>query len=140
MKALNLVDNSTDLIRSVIGRISAGRPVEIVGDEELIDLNYMVSKGSADTRMILVEGDSMSPEICDGDFVVIACDREPKPNDIVIAGSDGDFTVKRFKLNHGHRRGLYLVPTNPDYKPREVIAAEGVAVLGVVTHIVRRTV
>ena len=140
MKLFNLTDHSTDLLRSVIGRVSAGHPVEIVGDEELIDLNYMVSKGSNDTRIILVEGDSMAPEICDGDFVVIACDREPRPNDIVIAGTDGDFTVKRFKLNHGHRRGLYLVPTNPDYKPREVIAADNVTLLGVVTHIVRRTI
>lgn len=140
LTALNLSQHSDIWIRSVIGRISAGKPVEIVGEEELIDLNYMVQKGSSNVRLILVEGDSMCPEIADGDWVVVACDREPKPNDIVIAESSGGFTIKRFKLNNGHRRGLYLVPANPNYKPKEVMPADNIRLLGVVTHIIHKTV
>ena len=139
LTAFDLLPDSKLLMRSVIGRVSAGQPVELVGEEELIDLNYMVSKGSASTRLILVEGNSMCPEIQDGDFVVIACDRQPQTNDIVIARVDGGLTVKRFKLNLGHRRGLYLVPANNDYKPREVISADNLEVLGVVTHVIHKT-
>jgi SOS-response transcriptional repressor LexA len=140
LTAFDLHDNSDIWLRSVIGHVSAGHPIELVGEEELIDLNYMVKKGSADVRLILVEGDSMCAEIHDGDFVVVACDRQPKPNDIVIAELDEGLTIKRFKLNLGHRNGLYLVPANENYKPREIMPADKMKILGVVTHVIHKTV
>lgn len=140
LTAFNILEDSPDLLRSVIGRVSAGQPAEIVGEEELIDLNYVVQKGSTNVRLILVEGDSMCPEIQSGDFVAVACDREPRPNNIVIAETEGGFTIKRFKLNNGHRRGLYLVPANTDYSPHEVIRADNMQILGVVTHVIHKTV
>jgi DNA polymerase V len=133
----DLSQDSDVLIRSVIGKVSAGRATEIIGGEELLDLNYMLSKGSAETRLILVEGDSMCPEIGDGDFVIVACDRQPQPGEIVIAEIDGGFTIKRFKLNDGHRKGLYLVPANDKYETREVVAADNMKLLGVVTYVIR---
>lgn len=138
LKGYELTDSSDTLIRSLIGSVSAGHPLELGSEEELVDLNKLVRRGSSHTMFIQVEGDSMCDEIRDGDWVTIALDKEPQPNDIVIARLNDGYTIKRFKLNNGHRRGLYLVPANATHKPREVIPADEARILGVVTFILKK--
>src|SRR5947209_19260569 len=121
LTAYELVEGSDTLLRSLIGNVQAGAPLELVGEEEFIDLNYNVRKDSTRTMLITVQGDSMCDEIQDGDRVVLALDRMPEPGNIVIARLNGGYTIKRLKLNHGHRRGLYLAYANGTNKTHEIV-------------------
>ncbi|MBV9215306.1 MAG: hypothetical protein JO053_03945 [Acidobacteria bacterium] len=131
--AFELVEDSTELIRSLVGRVAAGSPLEVVGDEERMDLNYLVSRSHHETMIIRVEGDSMCPEIGDGDHVVVALGRSPQPGEIVIAKVDGGYTVKKFRQREFR---LYLVPSNAEHDTREL--HRGDQILGVVTFILKK--
>jgi SOS-response transcriptional repressor LexA len=47
---------------------------------------------------IRVAGDSMEPEIHDGDTVIVDKELAPEPNDIVVAAVDDDVFVKHYRL------------------------------------------
>lgn len=140
LTAYNLWLETDKPIRSVIGKVSAGTPMEIVGEEEEIDLNYMLSRGSQNSMMIHVHGDSMCPEITDGDWVMLAMDREPMPGNIVVARLNGGYTIKRFKLNDKRgKEGLFLVPANGDYPEHDIQPDDDLTIVGVVTYILKDT-
>lgn len=47
--------------------------------------------------------------------------------------------IKRFKLNDARgKRGLFLVPANDDYSPRELLPADEAEIVGTVTSIIKR--
>lgn len=127
------ISEQRSFIRSVIGHVSAGSPMEIVGEEEEIDFNFMLSKGSSNSMAVRVEGESMCPEIQSGDWVVLAFDIEPRAGDIVIAKVAGGYTIKRLKLNDlKGRRGLFLVPSNGFIPTTEISDGDDFQILGVV--------
>lgn len=135
LTAYDLLRDDSDLpIRTVIGRVAAGTPLEIVGDEELIDFNYVLQRHSRNTMAVRVEGDSMCPEIKSGDWVVLALDREPKPGDIVIARLENGYTIKRLEIRdvRGETK-LRLVASNGRFTSREITAKDDFQVLGVIT-------
>jgi DNA polymerase V len=137
--AFDLKANAETRIRALIGQVSAGQPLELFGEEEEVDLNYLLTKGNAESLLLRIEGDSMHPEIDSGDWVMLDCGKEPQPNDIVVARLNGGYTIKIHKVNNGRgKNGLYLVPGNGDYKTREVTSADEYRILGVVTYIVKR--
>lgn len=138
LTAHGLADTSDSPIPTVIGHVSAGHPLEVADEHEFVDLNKLVRSGSAHTMIVDIDGDSMCPEIDSGDKVVLALDRVPKPNNIIITRLYDGYTIKRFKLNHGHRRGFYLVPANPSYQTREIVPADDAAILGVITWILKK--
>jgi len=128
-----LKDDSDSPIRTVIGRVAAGSPLEIVGDEELIDFNYLLQKNSRNTMAIRVEGESMCPEIDSGDWVVLAMDREARPGDIVIAQVENGYTLKRFEITDVRgQRHLRLIASNGSHPAREVTLKDDFKILGVV--------
>lgn len=131
--AFELVEDSNELLRSLIGRVAAGAPLEVIGDEELVDLNYIVSRGPYETMMVTLEGDSMYPDLADGDKVIIALGMPPELGHIVIARVDGGYTIKKFK--HQDTR-LYLVPSNGAHSTRAL--ENGDRILGVVTYILKK--
>lgn len=133
LTAFNLIESSADLLRSLIGRVAAGAPLEVIGDEEEIDLNYIVRKGEKETIIVTLQGDSMGPEICDGDRVVVSLGRHPAPGNIVIAKIDGGYTIKRFTQREFK---LFLVPSNDAHVTREMIPGD--VVIGVVTYILKK--
>jgi repressor LexA len=53
--------------------------------------------------------------ILDGDWLVVRCQNEARQGEIVVARIDEEATVKR--LMKDTRRGWYLQPANPDFKP-----------------------
>ncbi len=137
--AFDLTTSSDQWVRALMGRVSAGQPLELFGEEEEVDLNYMLTKGNAESLLLRIEGDSMCPEIDSGDWVMLDCRIEPKPNDIVVARLNGGYTIKFHKLNDRRgRNGLYLVPGNGAYKTKQVTASDEYRILGVVTYIVKR--
>ena len=87
-----------------------------------------------------IKGDSMAPELKNGDVVIVQREAEIKTGDIVIALIDGDEATckKIYKYEHG----IALAPNNPLYEPMrftedEVIDKE-VVILGKVTEVRRK--
>lgn len=126
--------------KALLARVSAGEPLSISDEFEQIDLNHMLTRGSPYCILIQIRGDSMSDEIEDGDWVMLDRARAPQPGNIVLANLDGEFTLKRHKLNDCHKRGLYLVPANNLYKTRKITEGDQCEIVGVVTHVIHKTV
>lgn len=98
--------------------------------EGSIDLNKLLIKNPAATFFAWVSGDSMARDcILDGDLLVV--DRSPRPVDgnIAMCYLDGEFTLKRIKLEHGR---IWMMPSNKKYKPIEVSEDDDFTVWGVV--------
>jgi DNA polymerase V len=120
----------------ILSPVPAGQPHNVSNEDDWLDLNDYVRRGSDQIFYITVTGDSMIEYgIKDGDLLVADRLKQPQSGDAVIAEINGSFTVKRF-INW--RRQLYLVPENPAFKTREVDENEDFAVWGVVTHVLHR--
>lgn len=117
----------------VLGEIQAGWPSP--AEEELVDTisldDYLIENQQA-TFLLRVSGLSMSGAgIMPGDLVLVERGRIPKPNDIVIARVDDEYTLKRYIKDGGR---VVLVPENPEFQsiyPESELMIEGV-VVGVV--------
>ena len=72
---------------------------------------------NADEYFVLnIKGDSMEPEMHDGDYVVVKKQDTAQDNDYVIALVNGDEGVcKQLKR---YKEGMALVSLNPQYPPR----------------------
>lgn len=131
---------------ALIGRVSAGEPIEIGSEFEQIDLNHLLTRGDPYCMLIRIRGISMfgigdDVKIKDGDWLMLNRRLEPQPTNIVFARINEGFTVKRFKLNdRAGRNGLYLVPANQLYETRKIDEDDDFEIIGVVTHIIQQTV
>lgn len=104
---------------------------------ETIDLNRDLIRHPASTFYGRVVGDSMSGEgITEGDILVIDKSIEPEDGDLAVCCLDGDFTLKRIKIDRRTRR-LYLMPSNSAYKPIEVTPDNEFMVWGVVLYTIK---
>ena len=72
--------------------------------------------------------------ISDGDILVIDRSLEPVNNKIAICLIDGEFTVKRIKIE---KDCVYLMPENSDYKPILVTDDTILIVWGIVTYVIK---
>ena len=97
--------------------------------EDELDLNaYCISRLSA-TYFVRAIGDSMKDiGLRSGDLMVVDKAETPVQGDIVIAETDGEFTVKRLQL----RPRIALLPMNPAY-PTPNPNPEELQICGVVT-------
>lgn len=104
---------------------------------ETIDLNRDLIRHPASTFYGRVVGDSMSGEgITEDDILVIDKSIEPEDGDLAVCCLDGDFTLKRIKIDRRTRR-LYLMPSNSAYKPIEVTPDNEFMVWGVVLYTIK---
>lgn len=100
-----------------------------------LDLNRELVHNPASTFFVRVSGDSMTGDgIGDGDMLVV--DRSVAPYDgcIAVCYVDGEFTVKRVRLEKGC---AWLMPSNPKYQPIRVDADNEFLVWGVVRHVIK---
>lgn len=97
-------------------------------------LHYLIKHADA-TFFVTVEGDSMEPDIQEGDLLVVDRAATPKEDSAVIIHIDGDFTVKRFSDADGK---LHLVPINRKYKPQVISDSNEGGIWGVVTHVIHK--
>ncbi|MBY8963679.1 translesion error-prone DNA polymerase V autoproteolytic subunit [Flavobacterium sp. D11R37] len=103
--------------------------------EYTIDLNKYVAKHPHTTFYIKADGHSMRDAgIDDGDILVTDRSLEPANGKIAICLIDGEFTVKRLKLEKGE---LYLMPENPAYPPLPVTENSQFSVWGIVTFVIK---
>ncbi|MDD4142220.1 MAG: translesion error-prone DNA polymerase V autoproteolytic subunit [Bacteroidales bacterium] len=99
-----------------------------------IDLNKELIRHPETTFYARCVGDSMKDiGIDNGDLLIIDKSIEPQDGDIVVAYIDGNFTLKRIKMEHDGK-SLWLMPENDEYKPIKVTEENSFIVWGVVTH------
>ncbi|MGQ2982999.1 LexA family protein [Flavobacterium sp.] len=103
--------------------------------QDRIDLNKELVKNPLTTFYIRVAGNSMiNAGISDGDLLVSDRSLEPSDGKIAICLIDGEFTVKRLKVDTDC---IYLMPENPAYKPLRVTDDNNFTIWGIVTYVVR---
>lgn len=104
--------------------------------EQAIDLNKELIRHPASTFYGRVVGNSMSGEgIEEGDILVIDKSLELMDGDLVVCFINGEFTVKRVKLEKDF---AWLVPSNPDYQPIMVTKDDEFTIWGIVTYTVKK--
>ncbi|MFZ0566275.1 MAG: translesion error-prone DNA polymerase V autoproteolytic subunit [Chlamydiales bacterium] len=105
--------------------------------ERQLDLHELLVEHPAATFFVRVEGDSMiEAGLQSGDILIVDRSLKPRNGKIVVALLNGEFTVKRLKIED---QKLYLLPENPRYQPIEVAEDSDFQVWGVVTYVIHRS-
>lgn len=117
--------------------ISAGFPSPADDFLDLsIDLNKEFIKHPSTTFYGRVRGDSMiDAGLNDGDLLIIDKSLAPEDGKIAVCFIDGEFTVKRVKVN---KEAIFLVAENQKYKPIEVHEDQDFLIWGIVTTVIKK--
>jgi repressor LexA len=120
----------------VLGRVAAGQPIGAdIGIEQELQLDRRLFSMPPD-YLLKVQGDSMIDDgILDGDLVGVHRSSEARDGQTVVARIDEEITIKR--LERG-RRGIRLLPRNPEHAPIEVRPGQDFAIEGIFCGLVRR--
>lgn len=120
----------------ISGGVSAGFPSPALDFIDLtIDLNKHLIKHPSATYYGRVKGESMKDAgINDGDLLVIDKSIEPVDGKIAVCYIDGEFTLKRIKLDKSE---IWLMPANENYKPIKIEEPNDLRIWGVVTHVIK---
>lgn len=104
--------------------------------EQAIDLNKELIRHPSSTFYGRVVGDSMKDEgIGEGDILVIDKLLELLNDDLAVCFIDGEFTVKRVRLEPD---AAWLVPSNSNYPPIKVTKDNEFMVWGIVTYTIKK--
>lgn len=127
-------------IINVLGRVAAGIPIEAI--ENIIDTEE-ISEDMARTGEFFglrIEGNSMEPDIHNGDIVIVRQQNDAENDEIVIAlinGNDG--VCKRLKK---YENSIALVSLNANYEPmyfnQAEIVEKPVKIIGKVVELRRK--
>ncbi|MFQ3351838.1 MAG: DNA polymerase V [Candidatus Marivariicella framensis] len=117
--------------------ISAGFPSPAEDFKELkISIDQEVVKNESATFFARVDGQSMQGAgLDDGDLIVIDRSQEPENGKIAVCFIDGEFTVKRLKVEDDC---IYLMPENSKYKALKVTSENQLIIWGIVTYVVKK--
>ncbi|MFQ6077706.1 MAG: transcriptional repressor LexA [Thermodesulfobacteriota bacterium] len=120
----------------VLGRVAAGKPTLAVENiEDVVPLARDWAEGE-EVFLLRVKGESMSPYILPGDYVLVRCQPSADNGDVVVALIDDEATVKRFFLKGGE---VLLKPDNEVWEAVTVREGDrGFQILGKVIGIFRR--
>jgi repressor LexA len=116
----------------IVGQIPAGLPVEAIDNvEDHLVLDRILAKGA--DFVLRVKGDSMSPEILEGDLLLVKRVADADSGDNVIAHvGDGEATVKRLRKANGQ---AWLEAANPQYP---MLRSPSLTVVGRVVGLLRQ--
>ena len=116
--------------------ISAGFPSPALDFIDLsIDMNRHLVKHPATTFYGRVKGHYMKDAgIFDGDLLVIDKSLQPLDNKIAVCYIDGEFTIKRIRLEE---KVIWLLPENEAYQPIRVTEENDFLIWGMVTHVIK---
>ena len=119
----------------VLGSVAAGFPVDEEQQEaEAVTLDEYLVQNPDQSYLLTVRGESMiNAGIQPGDLVLVEKGREPKPNDIVVACVDGEWTLKYYMVD---RVGIRLEPANPAF--RFIRPKRSLEIGGVVRAVIRK--
>ena len=134
------VESSQGIQIPVLGTVTAGIPISAV--ENILDYEEIPQswKTQGDFFGLKIKGDSMYPEINDGDTVIVRQQSTANNGDTIIALINGDdATCKRYERT---KTGLMLIPNNSSYTPifytNEEIDSLPVTVIGKVVELRRK--
>jgi DNA polymerase V len=106
--------------------------------ERQLDLNEHLIQHPAATFFVRVDGDSMTgADIHRGDILIVDRSLEAASGRIVIAVINGEFTVKRLRIENG---SIQLEADNPGYPPIRIQNDWDFQVWGIVTYIIHQAV
>ncbi|WP_417290513.1 LexA family protein [Corallibacter sp.] len=117
--------------------ISAGFPSPADDfKEERLSLDSMLVKNKLATFYARVSGQSMiDAGLDDNDLLVIDRSLEPEHNRIAVCFLDGEFTVKRLRVE---KDGVWLQPENANYQPIKVTEENEFVIWGIVTNVIKK--
>lgn len=120
----------------IVGGIKAGFPSPAEDFVDLtIDLNRELVRNPSSTFYARVKGDSMQDAgIGNGDLLIIDKSLEPANGKVAVCYIDGDFTVKRIRLDADC---CWLVPANNDFNPIKVTEENDFIIWGIVIHVIK---
>ena len=134
----NLCSNGVKI--NVLGRVAAGIPIDAI--EDIIDTEEIPDDMAATGKFfgLKIKGDSMIPNICNGDVVIVRQQDDAESGEIVIATVNGtDATCKRLRK---YKDGIELISNNPAYEPmdfsNEDIERMPVKIIGKVVELRRK--
>ncbi len=131
-------DNESTLDAILISSgISAGFPSP-AGDfkQDRISLDRELIKNKEATFFARVNGQSMiDAGLEDNDLLVIDRSLEPSNNKIAVCLIDGEFTVKRLRVE---KERIWLQPENPSYSSIEVTEENQLIIWGIVTNVIKK--
>jgi len=105
------------------------RETRISLDEELI-------KNKEATFFAKVSGQSMiGAGLDDNDLLVIDRSISPANNKIAVCFLDGEFTVKRLRVENGE---VWLKPENPNYPIIKITEENNFVIWGIVTNVIKK--
>lgn len=130
------LESGNSVIHSNQG-VSAGFPSPALDFmEHRIDLNKVLSENPLATFFVKVDGNSMTDAgINDKDVLVVDRSLTATNHSIAVCFIDGEFTVKRIKLE---KDGLWLMPENKTYKPIKVDENNQFTIWGIVTYVIKK--
>lgn len=117
--------------------ISAGFPSPAEDfKEQRLSLDKELIKNKEATFFARVSGQSMiGAGLDDNDLLVIDRSLEPSNNKIAVCFLDGEFTVKRLKVDKDE---VWLQPENPDYPIIKITKENDFIIWGIVTNVIKR--
>ncbi len=119
----------------VLGVVEAGFPTIAEEDaSNTLTLDELLIDHKEATYMLSVKGDSMKDAgILDGDMVLIDKTLTARPDKIVVAEVDGEYTLKYLRKKDNK---FFLEAANKAYKP--IYPKEELRIQGVVTGVIRK--
>lgn len=129
-------DSGNALGLPFVGGIKAGFPSPAIDFEDnRMSLDKFLVKNHEATFYAKADGDSMiGAGIDDGDIMIIDRSLQPADNKIAVCCIDGEFTVKRIKIE---KDGIYLIPENKDFQPIHITESNQFIVWGIVTYVIK---
>ena len=101
-----------------------------------IDINKEYIKNKDTTFFAKVKGNSMiNAGIFDGDLLIIDKSLEPQNDKIAVCQIDGEFTVKRIKIE---KDVVWLIAENDNFKPIKVTPDNELLIWGIVTASIKK--
>ncbi|CAL2062706.1 translesion error-prone DNA polymerase V autoproteolytic subunit [Tenacibaculum sp. 190524A05c] len=117
--------------------ISAGFPSPADDfNESKISLDEELIRNKDETFFARVSGQSMiGAGLDDNDLLVIDRSIPPTNNKIAVCFLDGEFTVKRLRVDGPE---VWLQPENPDYPIIKITPENNFLIWGIVTNVIKR--
>lgn len=129
-------ENDTEGTVLINAGISAGFPSPADDfKEQRISLDKELVKNKEATFFARVSGESMTGAgLDDNDLLIIDRSLEPEHNRIAVCFLDGEFTVKRLKVDGD---SVWLQPENPKYKAIKITEENDFLIWGIVTNVIK---
>jgi len=117
--------------------ISAGFPSPAEDfKQERLSLDNELIKNKEATFFARVSGQSMiDAGLNDNDLLVIDRSLSPAHNKIAVCFLDGEFTVKRLKVEKDE---VWLQPENKNYQPIKITEENDFVIWGIVTNVIKK--